>query len=317
MKVDEICLNDGVEDIALAKDPYKLLNVSKSATDAEIRKAYRKLAKELHPDVKPNDPVAAERFKEISAAYTLLTDKELRAQFDSGQVDNSGQRTNPFGGAGGGYQRASRGTHPGEMEDLFASLFGMNMGGRGGAFGGGFQRQAPRPQKGADVRYKVSIPFLESLKGGTKTLTGADGSRVNVKIPAGIKDGQSLRVRGKGRAGVNGGPAGDAKIDVAVRPHKYFTRDGDDLRLTLPISLQEAVLGAKIIVPMPLGDVQVRIPTGTNSGAVLRVKGKGVSKGDLYLTIQIVLEDPKSSNLRSWAKENPPNPDFKPRAKLS
>jgi len=309
----------------LAKDPYKLLNISKSATEDEIRKAYRKLAKELHPDVKPDDPVAAERFKEISAAYTMLTDKDLRAQYDSGQVDESGQRTNPFGGGGfggGGFQRASRGTHPGEMEDLFSSLFGMNMGGgsgrnRGGAFGGGFQRQAPRPQKGADVRYKVSLPFLSALKGGARKLTGADGKTVNVKIPPGIADGQSLRVRGRGRPGVNGGPAGDAKIDITVKPHKYFTRDGDDLRLTLPITLQEAVIGAKIIVNMPLGDVQVRIPTGTNSGTVLRVKGKGVARGDLYLTIQIVLSDPKSPDLRKWAKKNPADADFNPRKKLS
>ncbi len=332
----------------MAKDPYKLLNVPKSASESDIRKAYRKLAKELHPDVKPNDPVAADRFKEISAAYTLLSDKGLREQYDSGQVDGSGQRTNPFGGMGGGgrggmgggFQRASRGTHPSEMEDLFSSLFGMNTHGRGrsngGPFGGGYQRQAPRPQKGADVRYKVSIRFQEALKGGSRKLTGSDGAMITVKIPEGIKDGQALRVRGKGRPGVNGAPSGDAIIDVKVKAHKYFSRIENDIWLTLPISLQEAVLGAKIIVPMPMGGVQVRIPTGSNSGTVLRVKGKGVKgkdvkrkgikakrddgkqdeDGDLYLTLQIKLEDPKSADLVQWAKQSQSNSEYDPREKL-
>lgn len=289
----------------MAKDPYKLLGVSKSATEAEIKKAYRQLAKKMHPDANPGDEKAADRFKEITAAYTLLSDKNLRAQYDSGQVDASGQQQNPFAGGGfgaghrqGGYQNATFGGGD-DMADLFASLFGMQMGSGPGA---GTRTRMRRPQKGADVRYTMSLSFVESLKGGTKRVRMGNGQSLDVKIPKGVEDGAVLRLRGKGQPGVDGGPSGDAKVEISVGTHKYITRDGNKLRMTLPISLQEAVLGAKVRVPMADGAVALNIPAGTNSGKTFRLKGKGIKGDDLLVTTQIVLDDPTDSGLKAWAE---------------
>jgi len=291
----------------VAKNPYTLLGVEKSATEADIRKAYRALAKKLHPDVNKDNPKAEERFKEVTAAYTLLTDKELRRQYDTGQVDASGQQQNPFAGR---YRNASGGPQTGfggfggmgggqdDMADLFSSLFGMNM---GGGMRGGFQRSQPRPQKGADVRYTLKLPLLEALKGGTRLL----GSGVKVKIPAGVRDGQTLRVRGKGQAGVNGGPAGDAKIKITVSDHKHLVRKGDDLHLDLPISLTEAIHGAKVTVDMPKGSVSLKLPKGANTGKRLRLKGKGVADGDLYVRLQIKLTAYELESLAQFSEYLP------------
>ena len=297
----------------MAKDPYKLLGVPKSATDAEIRKAYRALAKKLHPDVNPGNEQAANRFKEISAAYTLLTDKKMRAQYDSGQVDASGQQQNPFGGQGfgGGFQNTGFGGQgfggkaggQDDMADLFSSLFGMNMGRQtGGPRRQGYGQARPQPKKGADIRYKLTLTFLEALKGGKKRIKTKDDDAVNITIPEGVVDGAVLRLRGKGRAGVNGGRAGDAKVEITVKPHKYFTRDGQNLRLTLPITLKEAVLGAKVTIPMPTGSVSLNIPAGTNSGKILRLKGKGIGGGDLLVTPQITLINASDPALKDWAE---------------
>ncbi|RKQ70916.1 DnaJ-class molecular chaperone [Litorimonas taeanensis] len=294
----------------MAKNPYTLLGVKAGATKDEIKKAYRTLAKKLHPDVNKNDPKVAERFKEVTAAYSLLSDDKMRAQYDSGQVDASGQQQNPFaggnpyGGRGpqtgfggfGGFNRGSAGGQD-DMADLFSSLFGMNMGG----MRGGMDRPPMNAQKGADVRYKMQLPLVTALKGGTKSLQGG----LNVKLPAGVKDGQTLRLRGKGRPGVNGGPAGDAKIEITIKPHKYLRREEDDLFLNLPITLSEAAKGAKVDIPMPAGTVKLNIPEGTNSGKRFRLTGKGVNGGDLYVTIQIKLSDTELSALPSLAKNWP------------
>ncbi|NNE56724.1 MAG: DnaJ domain-containing protein [Hellea sp.] len=303
----------------MAKNPYTLLGVSKTATEAEIKKAYRALAKKLHPDVNPGDKAAETKFKEVTAAYNLLSNKELREQYDSGQVDASGQQQNPFGAGGfggfnqGGFQRTSGGQD--EMADLFASLFGMNMGGMN-PNRGGFRQARPRPQKGADIRASLQISFIDSLTGGTKNVKIGAGKPLSLKIPVGVEDGTTLRLRGKGQPGVNGGPAGDAKIDIEVGTHKHLRREGKNLRLALPISLKEAILGGKIKVLMPGGSVQLTLPAGTNSGKTFRLKGKGVKGGDLLVKTQIVLKDPKNKALIDWAKGDESENDFNPRENI-
>jgi len=289
----------------MAKNPYTLLGVAKSATDKEIKSAYRKLAKQFHPDVNPGDAKAEAKFKEITAAYNLLSNPSLRKQYDTGQVDASGQQQNPFAG---GFRHANArggmdtgfggfgGMGQDDMADMFSSLFGMNMGGmqgrqRGGMGGGGFQQRQAPPQKGADVRYKLKMSLIDALTGGVKDL----GKGLNVRFPKGIKDGQTLRLREKGKPGVNGGPAGDARVKIMVQPHKRLTRDENDLYLTVPISLSEALKGVTVNLDLPTGQVSLVIPAGTNSGKKFRLKNKGVrakdGTGDLYITTSIVLTD--------------------------
>lgn len=268
----------------MAKNPYTLLGIKKDASDAEIRKAYRGLAKKLHPDVNPDDKKSHERFKEISAAYSLLSDKKLRKQYDSGQVDGSGQQQNPFRGAGpqtgfGGFGGMGGRGGQDDMADLFSSLFGMNTG------GGGFQQRRAPAKKGADRRYRLQLSLIQALKGGQQEIS----SGLKMKIPAGVNDGQVLRLRGKGEPGVNGGPAGDAKVEITIKPHKNLSRKGDDLHLTLPISLGEAIRGAKIKLDMPNGTVSLNLPEGTNTGQKLRLKGKGVAGGNLVVLPVITL----------------------------
>ena len=279
------------------KNPYDLLGVDKSATDKEIRSAYRKLAKTLHPDVNPDDKAAEERFKEVTAAYNLLSNEELRKQYDSGAIDEQGQQRNPFAGGfnpRGGAQGYSTGFGgfegfggraggQDEMADLFSSLFGMNMGGmRGG------MNRPPMQRKGADVKYQVKMGLVEALKGGERLLPG--GTRV--RIPAGVKDGQTLRVKGKGEPGLNGGPAGDARVKVKVSDHPNLSRSGKDLHLRLPISLREALEGGTVRLPMPRGTVGLKIAPGSNTGKKMRLKGKGVTdKGNLIVELVVQLTE--------------------------
>ena len=302
----------------MAEDPYKLLGVSKTASDDEIRKAYRALAKKLHPDVNP-DPKAAERFKNISAAYSLLSDKDMKARYDSGQVDGQGQQQNPFGGgfnqAGYG-QRGPNGQAGGfqgggfdDMGDIFSSLFGMQGGGnRGGA--------RLRPAKGADIRFALTIDFVDAIKGMVKSVQMGNGRKLKIKIPAGTQDGSVLRLKGKGDAGAHGGPRGDAKVDITVRAHKYFKRDGDILRLDLPITLSEAISGEKITVPTPDGDVKIAVPKGSSSGKTLRLKGKGIKGGDMLVRLMITLPDDVVA-LEHFLTEYPGSAGGDPRANLT
>ncbi|MEE9348298.1 MAG: DnaJ C-terminal domain-containing protein [Robiginitomaculum sp.] len=298
----------------MAENPYKLLGLKKSASEAEIRKAYRSLAKKLHPDVNP-DPKAAERFKNISAAYSLLTDKDMKARYDSGQVDASGQQQNPFAGrrgpngqaggfAGGGFD---------DMGDIFSSLFGMQGGRQGGMRG---QQRRSRPQKGQDVRFAMSVDFLDAVNGVSKTVRMGNGKTLKLTIPTGTDDGSVLRLRGKGEAGIYGGPSGDAKVDITVTPHKYFKREGKHLRLDLPITLKEAALGGKVKVPTPSGSVTVSVPAGASSGKTLRLKGKGVKGGDMLVRLMIVLPEGGEKALGKFISKNKTLFDDDPRADM-
>ena len=300
----------------MAKNPYTILGVKKTATDDEIRKAYRKLAKKYHPDVNKDNPKAGEKMREVSAAYTLLSDEDMRKQYDAGQIDENGQQKapdfagfgggfggggNPFGGSRG-YQSAAGGMGTDDIESIFSQFFTSTRGARTG----GFERSAyMRPQKGPDVAYSLTLDFMDAVRGTTKRVMTKQGTSINVRIPAGVKDGQTLRLKGKGEPGTNGGDAGDARVTVSVRDHKNIRREGNDLHLDLPIALQEAVMGAKVTVPTPDGKSRITIPPGTSSGKTFRLKGKGVKSGHLYVRTMIVLDDGDAESLTEWAEANP------------
>lgn len=285
------------------KNPYEVLGVPRTASAAEIKKAYRKLAKELHPDVNPNDKRIAERFKEVSAAYSFLSNEDNRARFDRGEINADGssrgfaghqdtsrryQRTSAgAGNSGGGFEF--------NPEDLFSDIFG----------GGGRARRAgPAPQRGADRIYQVTIGFLDAVKGASRVITLENGKTLNIKIPVNVKEGQQIRLKGQGGPGAMGGADGDALIEVSIAPHAFFRLEGNDIHLDLPITLTEAVLGAKVPVPTIDGPVALNIPAGSNSGKKLRLKAKGVedskisTRGDQYVTLQVVLPDPVDADLR-------------------
>jgi DnaJ-class molecular chaperone len=272
----------------LSADPYAVLGIKKDASQTEIQKAYRRLAKKLHPDLNPGNKKAEERFKEISAAYDLLGEPEKRARFDRGEIDASGAERprqrfyrdfadnggSRYGGEGGFADFAG-------AEDILSEMFGRG--------GGGNVRM-----RGQDAQYRLDLDFLDAANGGKRQLTLPDGSVLDVAIPPGTRDGQILRLRGKGRPGIGGGPPGDALIEIGVRPHHIFNRKGDDIQVELPITLKEAVLGAKVSVPTLSGAVNMSVPKWTNTGTVLRLKGKGApradgSRGDEYVTLKIVL----------------------------
>lgn len=285
------------------KDFYKVLGVSKDVTDAELKKAYRKLARTYHPDSTQGDPQAEAKFKEISEAYSVLSDKEQRQEYDQIRAMGSGSARFQAPGAGGGFEdvfsrfgRAGGGAQP-DFDDLFA-MFGEQAGGRfgSGRFGqstGGF-RGFGGPQRGADVSARTTLDFQTAVKGETITLKGEDGKPFKVKIPAGVADGQKIRLRGRGRPSPDGGEPGDVVVSVSVRPHPVFTRDGLNLRVTVPVTFTEAALGATIEVPTLGGDpVKLRVAPGTPSGRVLRVKGRGVASskgtGDLLAEVQVAV----------------------------
>ena len=268
------------------KDFYKVLGVSKDVTEAELKKVYRKLAREFHPDSNPGNAAAEARFKEISEAYSVLSDKQQRAEYDQVRAMGGGARfTGGQGFPGGGFPGGAAG-----FEDVFSNLFGG--GGMGGGGFGGFGGFGP--QRGQDLTHRATIDFIDSIKGTTLKLNFERGGQVQVKIPAGIQDGQKVKVRGKGQASPNGGEAGDLLVSVHVKPHPVFVRDGNNLRVTVPVTFVEASLGATISVPTLGGEpVKLKVAPGTPNGRVLRVKGKGVElakgTGDLLATVEIAV----------------------------
>lgn len=302
-----------------AQSPYEILGVKPAATADEIRKAYRKLAKELHPDLNPGKPEAEARFKSVSAAYDLLSDPEKRGRYDRGEIDESGAerprysyRPHAEGSEGWRYQPEGE-MDLNDLEDLFAA-FGSRRrtrrGGAGAGFGEGLR------MRGADRRFALTVDFVEAANGDKKRLSLSPEEWLDVTIPAGIDDGQVLRLRGKGSPGIGGGEAGDALIEVRVAPHPLFKRDADNIRIELPVGLAEAVLGARIAVPTVTGPVTMTIPKGSDTGTVLRLRGKGIqrrtSPGDQYVTLKVVIGHPGDSELaeflEKWAARNPFDP---------
>jgi curved DNA-binding protein len=299
------------------KDYYKILGVERSASEKEIKRAYRRLARELHPDVNPDNKAAEEKFKEVNEAYEVLGDSDKRVKYDQlganwQQWQRMGRNSGDFdwsqwfaGAPGGGGPGGTRvewsgnlgdlfgGGGSGAFSDFFRAIFGGMGGGQAGAAGNPFGRTGQRAIRGQDVQAQVEITLEEALKGTTRTLE-RDGRRVRVKIPAGARSGSKVRVAGKGNSGYSGGPPGDLYLNVVVKPHPIFQRDGNDLRCNVDVDVYTAVLGGEVHVPTLDGDVSLKIPAGTSSGKVFRLRGKGMStprkskeRGNLLATIQI------------------------------
>ena len=313
----------------MAEDPYKTLGVAKGATPDQIQKAYRKLAKKHHPDLNPGNKPAEERFKAISAANELLSDPEKRARFDRGEIDASGQER-PEQHFYRNYAEGQQGRRYGPRN--MGANMAANMGGMGGGglgedelgdiinemFRGNRRGGAGVRMGGHDMRYALGVDFLDAVNGVTRRLGLPDGKGLDVKVPPGIESGHTLRLKGQGAPGVNGGPAGDALIEIEVAPHPFFRREGNDIHVDLPVSLHEAVLGAKVEVPTPSGRVSMNIPRHSDSGRRLRLRGKGVAAhgghpvGDLYVELRIAIGPPDAALedfLRNWN----PGQEFDPR----
>ncbi len=309
----------------LEKDFYARLGVAKDASEADIKKAYRKLARTLHPDANPDDPASETRFKEVGEAYAVLSDPEQRQQYDAVRAMGSGARFTSgarggagaggfddllgglFGGGGGqrtrfdtGGRGGAGGVPPG-MEDLLSGLF--NGGAQGPGAAGGRRTAGFGAPPAVDLEATTEVPFVDAVLGTTLELS-VEGRTVRAAVPAGVRDGQKVRVRGRGRPSTSGGPAGDLMLTVTVAPHPVFTRSGDDLRVTLPVTFAEAALGADVEAPtLDGGSVRLRVPPGTPSGRTLRVRGRGVARGsvtgDLLVTAQVVVPQQMDDDARA------------------
>lgn len=290
------------------KDPYKILGVDKNTSQADLKKTYRKLAMKLHPDQNPGDEKIAEEFKEVSAAYALLSDEKMKARYDRGEINPDGSEKgftgyrqhagaggNPFGGRGANPFGAGF-----DAEDLFSSLFG------------GGRTRGPRPtarKRGEDKTYKISIDFLDAVLGSKKQIKLESGKTLNISTPANVKEGQQIRLKGQGRPGVGGGASGDALIEVHILKHPYFTLKGNDIHMDLPITLDEAVLGAKVTVPTLSGKIALTIPKNSSSGKTMRLKGKGATDpkstqtGDQLVRLMVNIPSETDSELEKFVKK--------------
>lgn len=306
----------------MSDNPYEVLGVDKTASADEIKKAYRRIAKQSHPDLHPGDGAAEARFKAAGAAFELLKDPEKRARFDRGEIDASGQerpqertfyrdfaeqQDNP-------YRRGPRYEGFGDAEDIFAEFMRRQAGGQGQEQGRGSYSFRAR---GADAQYALEVSFLDAANGGSLRITLPGGGNLEVKIPKGVADGTTLRLRGKGGPGHGGGAPGDAYVTLSITPHPVFRREGDDIVITLPITVYEAVLGAKVEAPTIAGPVKVTIPKGASSGQTLRLRGRGVSAsgrpaGDQRIELQIVMpkevDDELAAFMERWGKTHAYDP---------
>ena len=298
-------------------DPYATLGLGRTATADEIRRAYRTLAKELHPDVRPNDKQAEERFKRATAAFNLLSDAAMKSRFDRGEIDADGnermafnsrprpsQRAHAGAGASAGGPGGGGAQDPFDLGDIFSDLFGPGLGG-----GRSYTRM-----RGRDIRFTLEVDFLDAINGAKRRVSLAEGRTLEVGIPAGVETGQVLRLKNQGGPGIQGGPAGDALVELTVRPHAFFRREGQDIHMDLNISLTEAVEGGKIQAPTPTGTVTLTIPAGSNTGKTLRLKGKGVGgQGDQFVRLQVVLPELADDELKKFVKKWPKRDYVPPR----
>jgi DnaJ-class molecular chaperone len=298
------------------KDPYEILGVAKTATADEIRTAYRKLAKKLHPDLNPGDKRAEEQFKEVAAANDLLSDPEKRRRFDAGEIDASGAEKAPPNAR---YYRdyAGEGGHPYEGhgaygdfaqgDDMFAELLRR-------------AAEQARRRPGADMHYELQVEFLDAVNGASRTITLPGGGTLQVTIPSGVEDGQILRLRGKGAPSPGEGEPGDALVQIVVRPHRFFTREGDNILLDLPITIKEAALGAEVRTPTTTGSVMLRIPKRSNSGDMLRLRGKGVKRrsgaGDELVKLRVAMPTEAEPELEAFLTNWTPASAYDPRKEL-
>lgn len=301
-------------------DPYKLLGVAKDATAEQIKSSYRKLARKLHPDLNPGDKTAEETFKKVAAAYDLLGDPAKRTRYDAGEIDGQGNEKRVYrrhsasgksGGFTGGFGNFKFGDN---ADDIFSELLRRRNKGRasaGSGQGGKFwfeeEEEEDQPRRGSDSQYSLKVPFVEAAMGTTKRINLPTGKSLDVKVPPGTRDGTTLRLKGQGNPGRGGGAAGDALIEIKVEAHSFFTREGDDVLITLPVSLPEAVLGSKVTVPTVDGKVTLNIPANTSSGTVMRLKGKGIprgkgGRGDQLVTLKIALPETPDAELETFLK---------------
>ena len=295
------------------KDPYEILGIARTASLEDIRKAYRRLAKKLHPDLNPGNKRSEEHFKEVAGAYDLLSDPDKRQRFDNGEIDASGSerpRQQYYkdyaaeAAAGHPYENRSGFADFAEADDIFAELLRR-------------QARESRRARGADLHYRLSIEFLDAVNGTTKRLTLPEGGSLDVTIPPGIQEGQILRLRGKGAPSVGEGETGDALVEISVNPHRFFARHGDDIHIDLPVTLAEAVLGARIEAPTPTGSVILTVPKGSNTGTVLRLKGKGVPRrgghGDELVKLKVMLPSEPNPELETFLTNWAPGTSYDPR----
>jgi len=299
------------------KDPYETLGVQKTDSANAIRTAYRKLAKTHHPDLNPGKPEALERFKEISTAYELLSDADKRARYDRGEIDASGNEVPPqrpfyrdyADAAGQQRYRGQTGFDPENLEDILAQAFGARGAGGHGAGGRGGQHFTAR---GSDARYTLTVGFLDAANGTSRRITLPEGKTLDVRIPAGTRDGHVLRLKGQGMAGFGGGATGDALVEIVVAPHPLFRREGDDIIIELPVTIQEAVVGASLEVPTIKGKVRLTIPPNSGTGTRLRLRGRGIHEGHQFVQLHVVLppaEEPALAEfLKTWTPLHPFNP---------